>query len=430
MVGWVRADLGARRGRALLAAAGVAAAALMAGTAITVSYGLGTGFDRAAQQADLPDVIARFDPRAVADVDRRVRALPNLRARSYRYEALDFVMRGGGHATSKGAVEVMFGQPHGYAVVAGRDVSRCGCDAVVERGLARTWGLRPGSRLWVEGFGSLRVVGVAVAPDNVAFPLSKVARVWVTTRTVRRAYGQSLGDANVLQLWARNRGALAPMLVQAREASYGLRNLRILTRSGVRVLIDRAAGLVIALLVSFSLVALVAAATMLAASAHAEVQRRLATIGIERALGFRPRDVAARHALAAAVVAAPAAAVGLAIGALLASGPSARLLAAVNELPPGSALVWPLVGAFMAIVAVVTAASAFPAWRAASKPPAAILRGGDIAPAAPRFDLGTGGTGLAALGARLVAARRARAVAVVAVLGTSTAVVLLMLSLA
>src|SRR5204863_517088 len=105
-------------------------------------------------------------------------------------------------------------------------------------------------------------------------------------RAVQRAYGQSFRDANVLQMWARNRAALAPMLVQAREASFGLRNLRILTRSGVRVLIDRAAGLVIALLAAFSLVALAAATTMLAASAHADVQRRLAAIGIERALGF------------------------------------------------------------------------------------------------------------------------------------------------
>src|SRR3954453_8103640 len=95
MVGWVRADLGARRGRALLAAAGVAAAALMAGTAITVSYGLGTGFERTARRAGLPDVIVRFDPRAVTDLDRRVRALPNLRARSYRYEALDFRLSAG-----------------------------------------------------------------------------------------------------------------------------------------------------------------------------------------------------------------------------------------------------------------------------------------------------------------------------------------------
>jgi ABC-type antimicrobial peptide transport system permease subunit len=424
------ADVRARRGRALVAAAGVAAAALMAGTAITVSYALDTGFDRAAERADLPDVIVRFDPRAVADVDARVRALPNVRARSYRYEGLGFQLRAGRHATSKGAVEVALGQPRGYAVVSGHDLSRCGCDVVVERGLAQRWGLRPGSRLRVEGFGSLRVRGVAVAPDNVAFPVSSVARVWVTQAAVRRVYGRPLEEANVLQIWARNRAALAQMLVQAREASFGLTDVRILTRAGVRVLIDRAAGLVIALLVAFSVVALGAATTMLAVSAHADVQRRLAAIGIERALGFRSIQVAAHHVLAATLLAAPAAALGLVAGALLASGPSGRLLEAVNELPPGAALAWPLAGAFLAIVGVVAAASAIPAWRAASKRPAAILRGADIARAAPRLAVGAGPGGLAALGVRLIAARRARALAVVAVLGTSTAVVLLMLGLA
>lgn len=423
------ADVRARRGRALLAAAGVAAAALMAGTAITVSYGLGTGFDRTARRAGLPDVIVRFDPRAVTDLDRRVRALPNLRARSYRYEALDFRLSAGARETSKGAVEVVLGRPHGYAVVGGRDVGSCGCDAVVERGLARRWRLQPGSRLSVEGFGSLRVRGIAVAPDNVAFPLG-VARVWIAEAAVRRAFRRPLREANVLQVWARNRAALAPMLVQAREASFGLRNLRMITRDGVRVIIDRAAGLVVGLLIAFSLVALAAATTMLAASAHADVQRRLAAIGIERALGFRASQVAARHALAAALVAAPAAAIGLATGALLANGPTTRLLEAVNELPPGSALVAPLACALFVTVAVVACASAFPAWRAASRAPAAILRGGDIAPAGPRLDLPAGRSGLAALGVRLIAARRARALAVVAVLGASAAVVLLMLALA
>jgi ABC-type antimicrobial peptide transport system permease subunit len=424
------ADVRARRGRALLAAAGVAVAALMAGTAITVSYGLGSGFDRTARRADLPDVIARFDPRGVDDVDRRIRALPNVRARSYRYEGLGFGLRAGTHTTQKGAVEVVFGKPHGYAVVSGHDLSGCGCDAVVERGLARTWGLRPGARLSIEGLGRLRVRGVAVAPDNVAYPLSSVARVWVAQAAVRRAFGRPLQEANVVQVWARNPGALAPMLVQAREASFGLTNLRILTRGSVRVLIDRAAGLVIALLVAFSIVALAAAAMMLAASAHADVQRRLVAIGIERAIGFRPGQVAARQALVAALIAAPAAALGLVAGAALVSGPSTRLLEAINELGPGTALIGPLAGAFACIVLLVAGASAFPAWRAASKSPAAILRGGDIAPAGPQIEVLGRPAGLAGLGVRLIAARRARALAVVAVLATSAAVVLLMLALA
>jgi hypothetical protein len=57
------AGLRARRGRTLLAALGVLAAALVVGTATTVGFSLATGFDRAADRAGLPDIIARFDRR-------------------------------------------------------------------------------------------------------------------------------------------------------------------------------------------------------------------------------------------------------------------------------------------------------------------------------------------------------------------------------
>ena len=57
--------------------------------------------------------------------------------------------------------------------------------------------------------------------------------------------------------------------------------------------IDQAAGVVIALLVAFALVALVAPGTMLAAGAHAEVQRALPSLGVRRALGFTPGRVGA-----------------------------------------------------------------------------------------------------------------------------------------
>ena len=62
--------------------------------------------------------------------------------------------------------------------------------------------------------------------------------------------------------------------------------MRFVTRSGVRVLIDSAAGIVIALLVAFSLIALGAAATMLAATTRGRRQRRLPAIGVQRAIGF------------------------------------------------------------------------------------------------------------------------------------------------
>src|SRR5215208_7075641 len=67
-------------------AAGGAVAATMLGTAVTVSWSLRTGFDRSAEAADLPDIVARFDREPEAQVAERLRALPNVAATSLRAE--------------------------------------------------------------------------------------------------------------------------------------------------------------------------------------------------------------------------------------------------------------------------------------------------------------------------------------------------------
>ena len=81
--------------------------------------------------------------------------------------------------------------------------------------------------------------------------------------------------------------------MQARASSFGLHDIRFATRSGVRVLLDQAAGIVIDLLVALSLIALVTAGVMLAASARAEVQRRL---GRDRRAASGRRVAGARRA--------------------------------------------------------------------------------------------------------------------------------------
>jgi MacB-like periplasmic core domain/FtsX-like permease family len=422
VIGLALAGLRARRGRTLLAALGIFAASLVVGTAATAGYGLATGFGRSADAADLPDVIARFSPEARSRIDARVRALPNLAARSYRLELNDVPLESRGRVIESGAVHVVLGGRRGYAVVQGRDVRRRG-EVVIEQGLARAWGLRPGDPLVAgDGIGELRIVGTAVSPDNVAYPLAKAARIYVT--------GAPPGTgANLALLWLHDPSKADVTLTQARAVSFGIGRLEVLTRHGVQLLLARAAGIVISLLVAFSLVALAAAGTMLAAGAHAEVQRRLPALGVERALGFTPGRIAAVQALEALAVALPAATAGLAAGALAVGGPSAALLAALNELPPGAALLGPLAAALAGIVLVVVGAATWPAWRAARRPPAAILRGADVsspsrrraAPFSPR---------LLALGARFATAGRGRWVASVTVVAVCAGVVTLMLSLA
>ena len=144
MIALAFAGLRARRGRTLLAAAGVLAASLVVGTAATVGFGLATGFDRAADQADLPDLIARFDEEPVATLDERVRALPNLAARSYRLERTGVPLWANGHHTHRGALQLVLGGRRGYEILEGRDLSGRRGEVVVEQGLAREWDLHVG----------------------------------------------------------------------------------------------------------------------------------------------------------------------------------------------------------------------------------------------------------------------------------------------
>ena len=116
MIALAVAGLRARRPRTLLAAAGVLAASLVVGTGATVGYGLATGFDRSADQSDLPDLIARFDAEGRTTLDERVRALPNLAARSYRLERNNIPLTANGHHTHRGAMHVVLGGRRGYLV--------------------------------------------------------------------------------------------------------------------------------------------------------------------------------------------------------------------------------------------------------------------------------------------------------------------------
>jgi predicted lysophospholipase L1 biosynthesis ABC-type transport system permease subunit len=105
---------------------------------------------------------------------------------------------------------------------------------VVEQGLADAWGLTAGDTIDVGGYAA-RIVGLARSPDNVAYPLAS-PRVFVPSS----ALGASAGEAvNLAEIWLRDPSQLSAVLVQARTSGYGLRDLSTVTRSGVRVLIDR-----------------------------------------------------------------------------------------------------------------------------------------------------------------------------------------------
>jgi ABC-type lipoprotein release transport system permease subunit len=416
------------RARTLLTAGGVAAASAMIGAAATIVFALATAFDRTAATAQMPDVTARFAEQPLAAVLPRVRELANIRAASYRFEANGVgIQRGRNFAD--GVVEGVRGNgPRGYALTAGRDISGDG-EIVVERGLARSWHLRVGQRLSLDGPSATiaaRIVGVAVTPGDIAYPLFRSPRLYASLNDSRRLVGAG-SDVDEVLIWLHDRSQVDVTLAQARAASYGLSDLRFVTRSGYAHLIGRAGGVVIALLVSFSLIALAAAGVMLAASAAGEIQRRREAIGILRALGASPRTVAGAYAFEAALVATPAAGAGLLLGWAVVAGPTSRLLDILNELmPPAAPMLGLLAGCWLTIVGLVAAATWIPAWRSASEPAVASLRGGDVAGAPRRVPL----PALAGLGARLALARPFRMAMLVTVLAASTAVVLLILAIA
>jgi ABC-type antimicrobial peptide transport system permease subunit len=426
------ARLAVRRGRALVAAGGILTVSAMVAAATTVSFGVWSGFDRAADRAGLPDAIAHFDDRRLNEVAGRAESLANVREVSYRLEAGGTHVRAGGQRNSHGILVGVLGGPRGYAVVAGRDVAARAGEVVVERGLAEEWRLSLGDVLDVHhhrgGFreARLRVVGVAVAPETFAYPLTQGPRLFVPYGTARRLAGERPGEVNAALVWVRDRDRLEITLAQARAASFGLDALELQTRAGLEAVIGQATGIAVSLIAAFSLVALGLAGLMLAASAHAEVQRRREAIGLLRALGASPREVAGGYALEAALVAAPAAGLGALLGWAVSSRPTGRLLVALNELAPGVELAGLLVVCALGVVAVVAAATALPAWRIARRSPVENLRAGDVAGVPLRAPLPGGAGGL---GVRLTLARPVRSAAMVAVLGASASLVLLLLTI-
>jgi ABC-type antimicrobial peptide transport system permease subunit len=363
-----RRGLALRRRRAVLTAAGIALAAAMLAAAVVIADGLGRGFDRAATAADLPDVIVRFDPASEGLVARRIGALPDIATYTLRYELTNVQIAAGGRERDDAVAEVVGpGRRTGYAVLAGHNLRSVGPEALVEQSFAQAWRIRLGTELFVGGLGPQRVVGLVEAPDNVGYPLAK-PRFYLSRAAIDARLGpESNPHVNLAEIWLRDPRYLGEMLVQARSTSFGLHNIRFATRPGVRVLLDQAAGIVIDLLVALSLIALLTAGVMLGASARAEVQRRLAGIGVRRAVGAPRGFVTLTHGLEALLVAAPAATLGALAGVLATYSPSSRLLTLLNEPAPSGELVLPLLGAWL--VAQGASARRRPPSRSASPRP-------------------------------------------------------------
>lgn len=429
-----RQMLRTRRRRTLLSATGVVLAGAMLSAAIVIADGLGDGFSRAAHKADLGDLIVRFKPESTSLVTKRLNALPDLSGFALRYELPSTSVAFRGHQAKTAVAEVIgTGRRQGYAVVAGHNISGSAQDVLVEPAWAAAWGIKIGDQISLRGLNDERVVGFAEGPDDVGYPLG-APRYYLTQAQIDARFGVGRDpQVNFAEVWLNNPRYVSQVLVQARDESFGLHDLQFATRSGVQVLISQAAGIVIDLLVALSAIALVTAAVLLATSARAEVQRRLRSIGIRRAVGATRRHVALTQGVEAAIVAVPAASLGVLVGWAVTYGPGDRLLGLLNQPGPGAGLILPLLAGWAVAVVVPVLGAAWPAWSAAGRGVLTLLRGADVARRRARRTRPGGGFergGLALLGARLQGARRARLITTVTMLACSTAFVLLLIALA
>ena len=215
VLAYALARLRVRRGRVLLAAGGIAAAGAMLGAAVTAAYGLGNGFERTASKAQLPDILATFSPLQRSLVGDAVSGLANVRASSYRLQVgRQYVEAAGHYEYDATVIGLGHDGPRGYALVGGRDLSRPG-DVLVEQGLSRAWHLRPGQLLDLDGR-TFRVAGIAVAPDNVAFPLARGPRLWTSYRDAVAITNMPAGTVNSVLLWLQSPRLVDVTLAQAR----------------------------------------------------------------------------------------------------------------------------------------------------------------------------------------------------------------------
>jgi ABC-type antimicrobial peptide transport system permease subunit len=427
----------------------------MLSAAIVIADGLGGGFNRGVRNADLGDLIIRFSSQSASEVSHKLTALPDIAGFSLRFEITGWTLRHDGHQVKGASDELLYsGRRSGYAIVAGHDVSGSAQQVVVEAALASALHVHVGDSVLIQGLGYERVAGLAEGPDDVGYPLAAgrfymtraalFAAIQTIFRRRHRAAPRGINlPVNFAEVWLRNPRYIDEVLVQARDESFGLRDVQFATRGGVRVLVDQAAGIIIDLLVALSAIALVTAGVMLAASARAEVQRRIRSIGIRRAVGATRGQVVLTQVLEASIVAVPAATIGTLAGWALTNGPDDRLLTLLNEPGPGAALTLPLLAGWLVSIALPVAGAAWPAWTAAGRAVISLLRGADVSRgrgsrrwtirAAPAWSAALAARlagGLSTLGARLVAARRARLAATVSMLSVSTAFVLLMIALA
>ncbi|TDQ47208.1 ABC transporter permease [Actinorugispora endophytica] len=353
-----------------LLAVTVATACLSLGLA--ADNAVAAGYARTHEATAGPDLTAITTAADSSDLVERIADMPGVAARADPVFAFSTVVQANGR-TARSSVEGRESAPSAVdrpLVTSGTWVRPGG--AVVERGFAQALGVGVGDRVTVSGRG-YPVVGIAVSAATPVYPWSDWAqgpgttdrggRIWFTTADARAAAGDASG-VHLVHLKLTSPDAV----IQWRDTVFtpGLRgDAWVNTRDWQTVLrmnTNMIRGSRPALVVGGWLLAAAAIVT-LAALAAVRASRDNRRAGLLKAVGAGPGTVAvvllAQHLLLTAL----AAALGLAVGALVAPGlvdPSAGLLDTAG--PPSAGVV---AAAVLVAVLVAMAGTLGPALRAA-----------------------------------------------------------------
>jgi putative ABC transport system permease protein len=380
---WVRVDVVARRGQAMLAVfvvAGAVAALVLSATTLQSATNPWQGLFSRARGAHVMLLLTPGTP------TRQLTRLPGVTAVAGPYQSAPASLRAGGR---KAPVELRAMRPALSAVDspllrAGHWLSGAEPRGVVlETSFAQALHLSPGDRLTMESVdGSsvpARVAGTADTSDQGFYPQQEPGLVWVMP-SLLRAVENIPGHTQEFAGLRISNASAAPFIAQQAVDSIDTdcwtscedQVVSVSTWQDVQQSMSHSNQLLGLLLAVFGLAALVAAALAIANATGGRVLAQLQDIAMLKALGFTPGQVMRMLLAEHSVLGAIGIAAGLGVARLLTTPllqrPPAAALSAAAPLPVGlTALI--AAGAELAVVV----ATLLPSWRARRVPPAAAV---------------------------------------------------------
>jgi putative ABC transport system permease protein len=315
-----------------------------------------------------------------------------------------------------------------------------GSGIVLERSLARALGLAVGDMVEVTSRGGDRsieipVLGTAVVPSQARYPRSKPGLAWVNPTTLQRvepdrsgwrwSEAVRLADPSASSAFTARAAAALPTASRSGNLYFqtwqAQRDLALGDAQGTQVIVTIFT--ILLLIVAFVVVGILV-------GARASEQHR--QIGLLKAAGFTPRQVGIVFALESAALGLVAAALGFALGAMLAPRLAAPSAETLLGSPTMAANPWHILVASCVVVPVLVAAALISTRRSTRFTVLEAIRAGSPSPANSRLARAVVRSVLPftiGLGLKDLLARGRRALLLAAAIALTGAMVVVVLSL-